>query len=80
MPLSAKTPDEMTHTDGLPAIAHIRRHTKVIYGTEVFDLVTDILADLILEDMKLYPQLPLSPIDCSGEQGNTAPHLPQGKA
>jgi hypothetical protein len=79
MSLSAKTADEVMRTDGLPAIARIRRPAKVLYGTEVFDLVTDILADLILEDMKLYPQLPFPPIDCSGEQGNTAPDFSQGK-
>ena len=56
-----------------------RPSVKVPYPTELFDLVTDILADLVLEDMKIYPQLRNRPIDSFAGQENTASHLPIGQ-
>lgn len=40
---------------------------------EVFNLLTDILADLVLEDIKQYPRIsPSRPIDSFPRQENTA--------
>jgi hypothetical protein len=52
---------------------HNPSSTRKAYPPEVFDRMTDILADLVLEDLKRYPQLHSSPcIDRFGEQGNTS--------
>jgi len=49
--------------------------SRSAYPHDMFDLLTDILADLILEDLKQYPHLPTSPrIDRFGGQANTV-HL-----
>lgn len=51
---------------------------KTTYSTpntcppHVFDQITDILADLLLEDIKQYPQIPTGPrIDRFSGRGNT---------
>jgi hypothetical protein len=50
------------------------RLTRNAYPPEVFDLVTDILADLVLEDVEQFPQLPPhSYIDRTCGPENTAP-------
>ena len=45
------------------------------YPPEVFDLMTDILADLVLEDLKQCPQIPSnSRIDrCDGRENTLLP-------
>lgn len=46
--------------------------TRIAYPPEVFDLMTDILADLVLADLKQFPQLPTRPrIDRFGRRENT---------
>ncbi len=47
--------------------------TRSAYPPEVFNLLTDILADLVLDDLKQYPRIPTSrPIDSFPRQENTA--------
>ncbi len=46
--------------------------TRNAYPPAVFDLMTDILADLVLEDLRQFPQIPPTPrIDRFDEQENT---------
>ena len=48
-----------------------------LYPLGLFDQVTDILADLVLEDLKQYPRIPTKqPIDSLQARENTAltPH------
>ena len=46
---------------------------------EVFNLLTDILADLVLEDLKRFPQIPPTPpIDRFDEQENTVSLTKEG--
>jgi hypothetical protein len=58
----------------------IVRYPKNSCPPDVIELVTDILADLVLEDVKKYPQLPIQPIDSFDGQGNTTVQIPEGKA
>lgn len=45
----------------------------------VFNLLTDILADLVLEDLKQYPRLPMNrSIDSIPSQENTTAHTQKG--
>ena len=55
---------------------HPARHrpnaTRSAYPPEIFDLITDILADLVLEDLQQFPQILTRPrIDRFDEQENT---------
>jgi hypothetical protein len=43
----------------------------------MFDLITDILADLVLEDVNQFPRTPVRPIDSVAASENTL--LPEGK-
>ncbi len=46
--------------------------TRNAYPPGVFDQITDILADLVLEDLKQFPQIPTGPrVDRFGGQRNT---------
>jgi len=50
------------------------------YPHEIFDLVTDILADLVLADLKQFPQIPTGPrIDRFGGRENTVLPTRTGK-
>ena len=60
---------------------HNPRSTRNTYPPEVFDLMTDILADLVLEDLKRYPQIHSSPrIDRFGGRENTSRPIQEGQA
>jgi len=49
------------------------------YPPELFDRITDILADLVLEDLKRYPQIPSAPrIDSFGGRENTVLLIQEG--
>lgn len=51
---------------------HNPTSTRSACPPEVFDLITDILADLVLADLKQFPQLPTRPrIDRFSGRGNT---------
>ena len=55
-----------------PSAQHTPSATRNTYPPEVFDLMTDILADLVLEDLKQFPQIPTGPrIDRFGGRENT---------
>lgn len=57
----------------IPSLQRGTCATRNAYPREVFDRMTDILADLMLEDLKRYPQLPSHPrIDRFGGRENTA--------
>lgn len=46
-------------TSMISQVRHNLSVTRSAYPPEVFELMTDILADLVLEDLKRYPQMPL---------------------
>ena len=51
---------------------HRSKATMSAYPPEVFDQVTDLLADLVLADLRRFPQIPTnSPIDRFDEHENT---------
>ena len=51
---------------------HRSKATRNTYPPEMFNLLTDILADLVLEDLRQFPQIPTTPrIDRFDEQENT---------
>ena len=55
-----------------PSTRHKPNATKSVYPPEVFDQVTDILADLLLEDVRQFSQIPTGPhIDRFNEGENT---------
>jgi hypothetical protein len=51
------------------------------YPPDLFNRLTDVLADLVLEDMKQYPRLQVDrPIDTLGRQVNTSQAIQKGQA
>jgi hypothetical protein len=63
-----------------PSPRHNPSATRGAYPPEVFNLLTDILADLVLEDLKQYPRIPTSrPIDSFPRQENTALPRQEGR-
>jgi hypothetical protein len=55
-----------------PSPRHNPSFTRSAYPPEVFDLMTDILAELVLADLKQFPLLPTGPrIDRFGTRENT---------
>lgn len=51
----------------------VNRSSRNVWPSALFDQVTDILADLVLEDLKQYPRIPSKrPIDSFPRQGNTS--------
>lgn len=51
---------------------HSARVTRITCPTHVFDQITDILAEMVLEDLKQYPKIPTGPcIDRFGGRENT---------
>ena len=57
---------------------HRPKGMKSVYPPEVFDLMTDILAELLLEDLKQFPHIPTtSHIDSFDQGENTVLHHSQ---
>jgi len=55
--------------------------TRIACPPHIFDLITDILADLVLVDLKQFPQIPTgSRIDRFGGQENTVLLTQEGGA
>ena len=58
---------------------HRVKATRNACPPEVFNQLTDILADLVLEDLRLFPQIsPTPPIDRFDAQENTVPLTKEG--
>ncbi len=57
------------------------RPTRSAYPPHIFDQITDILADLVLEDLKQFPLIPTGPrIDRFSRRENTALLTQEGGA
>lgn len=56
-----------------PVVQHIDQGRGSRYPHDVFEQITDLLADLVLQDLRRYPQLSSGvSIDRSSAQENTA--------
>lgn len=54
---------------------------EIGYPTDLFNRLTDVLAELVLEDLKQYPLLQVDrPIDTLGRQVNTSRAIQKGQA
>jgi hypothetical protein len=59
----------------------VNRSSRNAWPSALFEQVTDILADLVLEDLKQYPQLPIGlRIDRSDGRENTLLPTQAGRA